>query len=310
MPAEPAVATCVTGLLRSALHPAVSASYATHVVAPVERAGYRVDTHMHVVGSWEHANTTLLRASLAAAYGGGGGIRLVLERVDANRYRCPPDRFKGGTYVHGVSDVLVQFLTIRRCYEHVEESERACGKLYAHLLRLRTDVLYLSDLPAHVFAESGRVWVPSSGMAPGGEARFRCMNDHAFVCPRALCRPYFHLLELFESALCRSAPAHSARTTVTAHTTKSTSQRTPLPMPLLSTAAEAPPTADADGLDDGQVLTRALHRVESPPMAPYQLPPLPLNFSYAQFYFFARYANAGRPCRDGIASRVPMRTEA
>ena len=38
--------------------------------------------------------------------------------------------------VHGVSDVLVQFLTIRRCYEHVEESERACGKLYAHLLRL------------------------------------------------------------------------------------------------------------------------------------------------------------------------------
>ena len=60
MPAEPAVATCVTGLLRSALHPAVSASYATHVVAPVERAGYRVDTHMHVVGSWEHANTTLL----------------------------------------------------------------------------------------------------------------------------------------------------------------------------------------------------------------------------------------------------------
>jgi hypothetical protein len=35
----------------------------------------------------------------------------------------------------------------------------------------------------------------------------RCMNDQLFLCPRLLCRPYFRLLELFDSPFCVSPHA-------------------------------------------------------------------------------------------------------
>ena len=43
---------CITGLLRSLLHPLVHKSYAERIVAPLARAGVTVATHIVVVGKW------------------------------------------------------------------------------------------------------------------------------------------------------------------------------------------------------------------------------------------------------------------
>jgi len=93
---------------------------------------------------------------------------------------------------------------LRAGYDLITEQERARGQPYEWILRTRTDVVLFADLGAMIAtAPRDRVYAPRNGMNFFLSAR--CQNDLLFWCPRELCRPYFTLLEIFESPHCRGA---------------------------------------------------------------------------------------------------------
>ena len=72
VPRADSVAVCNTGLLRSLLAPAVVDGFPEHLVAPLERAGFAVDTYLQVVGKWPEGNgSTIYHDALAQARTGG-----------------------------------------------------------------------------------------------------------------------------------------------------------------------------------------------------------------------------------------------
>eukprot|EP00966_Prymnesium_polylepis_P235154 5439242-Prymnesium_polylepis.1 len=95
-----------------------------------------------------------------------------------------------------------------------------------------------------------------------------CMNDHVFVCPRALCRSYFSLLEVFQSEHCVpvvNASQHTGLSTIFA----------------------------AEG-HSGRLVPNGVH---GPPASPFVVPSAPQTWFTAQWYVFARFTAAGRVCR-------------
>eukprot|EP00316_Scyphosphaera_apsteinii_P016206 CAMPEP_0119307544 /NCGR_PEP_ID=MMETSP1333-20130426/8013_1 /TAXON_ID=418940 /ORGANISM="Scyphosphaera apsteinii, Strain RCC1455" /LENGTH=388 /DNA_ID=CAMNT_0007311115 /DNA_START=177 /DNA_END=1343 /DNA_ORIENTATION=- len=168
----------------------------------------------------------------------------------------------------GEVSVLLQWVALEMCYDAVVDYERSTS-LYDWIVRLRTDLVYLEALPLAYPLSLGtaNVYVPSGGMTVDSD--YRCMNDMVFICPRNLCRPYFKMLELWQSPLC-----------VKSHLTG------------LSTIFA--PSAD---MPNGQF---------APPTKPYLVPQTPNAsrgnswagaFMSAQWYFFARYVRApARPC--------------
>lgn len=195
---------CITGLLRSLLHPLVHKSYAERIVAPLARAGVTVATHIVVVGKWAALNHTQLEQAIRDTY---TVESLQLLAPQSPRYRCRPSQL-GARHVLP-SHVLAQFVAIRHCLAAVTRAEHSRGAPYAYLMRARTDIYWMEELPlAHILAAARyRAIVPQFGMGPPGTPAY--FNDHLFVCPRALCRPFFELLEIFESEHCRENPDHA-----------------------------------------------------------------------------------------------------
>lgn len=196
---------CITGLLRTLLLPLVRDSFHRHVVRPITRAGLSTTAFVAVVGRWPEAsyNHTLLREAIRDAYAAEAVTALAPRSPN---YRCPPPELSRSTsrFSFGTTDVLIQFVAIRRCYAMLVAAEQRRGQQYAYVMRLRTDILYMEDIPiAAILQERGeqQVFVPQFGMGPP-ERSNRCLNDHLFVCPRRMCRPYFELLEIFENPYC------------------------------------------------------------------------------------------------------------
>ena len=73
--------------------------------------------------------------------------------------------------------------------------EVTTGHSYSWILRTRFDIAYLADMPLPPQLSPQSAYMPY-GLVP-------CMNDHVFICPRALCRPYFTMTELWESRHCK-----------------------------------------------------------------------------------------------------------
>ena len=261
------VAVCNTGLMRTMLASAVVDGFAEHLVSPLEKAGFLVDTYLQVVGVWppEGSRESLfIQRTLSRAY---TRSTVSLLPVQLPKYRCPPNRFVAGHgFLLGTSDVLVQFLAIHDCYQKITQDEARRQSRHTHLMRIRTDLAYLSDIPISIFHDTLHVYVAASGMAPRSSAGSTCMNDHIFMCPRALCRSYFHMLELFQSEHCRSS--------------KSTN--------------ESMGSIFATRTSNGSLLPSSW---SGPPSAAFLVPRAPPAYFTAQWYTFARYTDSGRVCR-------------
>ena len=176
------IAVCITGQLRDLLHPLVVAGYHEHVARPLRDPEIYVtlsdavtaETALKVHREYGPA-TTIVDASGAQ----GGNMTFVLA--------C-----KRGISYAG-SKILRAWTSIGVCYDEIVQAELKEERSFRWLYRLRTDIVFLSDIFAPPAPDV--VAVPRGGMTE--YKQFRCMNDHMFACPRHLCRPYFHLLDLF-----------------------------------------------------------------------------------------------------------------
>ena len=264
-------AIVMAGEPRSALSEPVQHSFRRRLLNVLEAAGHAVDLHMTAVlgrgssGTGSDAEAALF-AKVVRAY--RPASHSVLNASDTwsafGSFRCPHGgaRFghndQGSIYAWRNAElVLVQWVAIRACYRQLEAHERASGFRYDWIVRTRFDLAYLADLPLARLS-------PESAFIPYGIVP--CHSDHIFVCPRALCRPYFTLLEIFESPHCVVAPRGKlAMTTVRG------------------------PFASGEPLQP--------HGASGPPDAPFAVVTQPDGVDQ-QWYALARYGD-GRICKDG-----------
>ena len=294
------VGVCVTGLQRTLLHPAVNGSLLRRVVRPLRASGLGVDTFMVVVANWSATpanQSDALRTAITDAFASASLASLIF--LEARHVSAGPN---GTCGVHGGTAVwaqpwyhsrtirapsegnvrhsnktLAQFVGLHACYAEVVKRERTLGTSYSWLLRTRTDVVFLQTLrlPHDVTV----AYVPQDGMNVHPLAL--CTNDHLFLCPRHLCRPYFELLELWESPHCR----RDARAAATRGSWPLLADGVPETLSSLARIAPTPNASAPWGLQPPLA-----------PTAPFLLPALPL-IADAQWYWLARYGGALRgPC--------------
>ena len=164
--------------------------------------------------------------------------------------------------------VLVQWRGISACYDAVQAAESARGMSFEWLIRTRSDLVLLDASLAIRLAglSQANVYVPKYGMSVSSTSM--CQNDHIFACPRDLCRPYFRMLELWQSPHCSIAGAgasgRSALDGIFARTNGTSGRLQPSGM-------------------------------RGPPTAPFAVPATPTNAN-AEWYMLARYSGDGRVC--------------
>ena len=184
-----------------------AATYQLHLVSAHTSLGHAVDAFIVLVGRWRSGRHDRLRAAITSAYAEVASLSFFEEReLEELHLRCSPPHDR--RYLTRLN----QWISIREAYRLLEAHEAAAGFRYAWIYRTRTDLVYLTPSP---FATAGllerlegsgggaAVYVPASIDSP--RATHTCLNDMLFACPRALCRPYFELLELFESPHCNAS---------------------------------------------------------------------------------------------------------
>jgi hypothetical protein len=130
-------------------------------------------------------------------------------------------------------------------------------------------VVLFAPLPAIQNLSTALVYVPMGGMS--SQPHSTCMNDHIFLCPRGLCRPYFALTELWDSPQCVEA-------------------RTGLsPLPHAIPVNLAYLFAQRSGGGGG------LRPQLEPPSRPFMMPRLPFEAIDIEWFFYARYNEAPAP---------------
>ena len=200
-PTSSRVAVCVTGLQRSLLELPVVRTYNTHIVKPLTTAHHQVHTHLAIVVRPNiNGSHTRLCESASVAYS-PQTIELIplVESETWSANSCGVRTNRTWANPRGDMSVLAQWYAIGQCYGTVEAAEQSGGWRYAWMLRVRTDLVYYSDVPLPSTLSPTHAYVSSSGMT--NDPLYRCMNDQIMLCPRGLCRPYFKLLELWTSAL-------------------------------------------------------------------------------------------------------------
>eukprot|EP00927_Polykrikos_kofoidii_P015582 TRINITY_DN16939_c0_g1_i1.p1 TRINITY_DN16939_c0_g1~~TRINITY_DN16939_c0_g1_i1.p1 ORF type:complete len:768 (+),score=46.55 TRINITY_DN16939_c0_g1_i1:28-2331(+) len=299
---RPSVATCITGLERTLLSFPVVSTYREHVLKPLEWNGYNVDTFMSIVDSNNHTD---LSSKITQVY---HPKRLTIHQDDVYWVPIPP-HCRPNDFGRSNDRVLLQFHAIRHCYRQVESVEQKRGVAYTWVYRLRSDTVYFNDLVPEAGLTHDFVYVPLGGMMIGTT---KCMNDQLFVCPRALCRPYFNLLEIWESPHCTLSPGGELCPVGSTWANFTGDDETPVVWPV-------------DGISVPNGLT-------GPPDADFVLPAVPQRICYntedprtdprlehrdvpdshgrgwhnvklsrkvdAQWYFFARYGGSA-PCSNG-----------
>ena len=250
-----AVAVCITGQRqRTLVSMPVASSYWLHVVEAHRAVGHTVDTFLVVVGRWQGREHAGERKAIADVY---APTRLVLfeERgLDTLHLHCRPPRDRR------YFSRLTQFIAIREAFRQLEAHELAAGVTFSWIYRTRTDLVYLAATP---FAQAGLLEpsdaaVRSAVYVPAGvddsAPSHACMNDMLFACPRALCRPHFMLLELFESPHCNLTAC-----------------------------------GRGCGSSGGPVVPPLPRGIDGPPRAPFALPTAPRH--RGEWYAYARYSS-------------------
>ena len=194
-----AVAVCVIGEPRSLLSRAVSSSFRHRLVDPLLRSSFKVDVFFVLSILTSHnLERARLRDAVNALYQ-ARSVALWNDSASTMLIRHLSSK-EDGCRIHPLWAALGSFrqwISIRACYDDVEAAERQDGRPYKWLVRTRTDLAYLSDLDLSSLSEQ-HVHIPAAGM----HDESRCINDHIFVCPRLLCRPYFRLVDLWERSAC------------------------------------------------------------------------------------------------------------
>ena len=289
---EDTVAVCVSGMTRTLFAHAVSQSLREHVLSAIHRDGFASQLFMTVVGDWA-ASAAVASATEQQIWGlyAPQGLRL-LQDVGWPAYersmkscRVPRPRKVAPPHLQGL---VLQWLGVASCYAQVEEAEATRRQRYGWLLRLRTDLVYYGDLPSLRNLPKSAVYVPAAGMTIDSD--WRCMNDHIFLCPRALCRPYFMQSELRTSRHCRSTETSGEDAgIINVGTCKS---NTPHDRCMLYAHR------------DGAELTLGSLVRDGPPDRPFTLPP-GMRSGRARLHathFYLFYADAPPVVRDGAAS--------
>jgi hypothetical protein len=325
----PSVAVCVTGLQRSLLEPFVVGSYGEHIFEALSGSGWTVDSFLAVVLrdiATVNAATTSARARLKAAielaYPHVRSLRFCSLKASENIQPAPTcNRVQTRATrdnKRGELSVLRQWYAIGACYTDVERYERTSrdGRRYSWLVRTRTDLVYFTPIPlaAVAAARAGsaavavhndqHVYVPSGGMTI--DAAFRCMNDLAFLCPRHLCRPYFRLLELWQSPYCNATHRVDADPTRGSSRSSSSSSSSGSSSSSSSSHLADLPAVEEEGASIFASPSGIANGQSGPATAPYVLPRPPIA-SYSgrtqvmsgQWYAFARYvARPALPCKE------------
>lgn len=155
--------------------PMVVTTFHERVIKPLKWLKYKVDMFMSIVGE---SNKDMLFANIHKAY---PVMHLNILDLEPLALDCP------GTELNMMDrKVLAQFYAIRHCYTMVEAAEKRRGANYTWLFRLRSDAVYFNDMVPHLTLSPNHAYLPRGGMTEWYESR--CMNDHFFLCPRALCR--------------------------------------------------------------------------------------------------------------------------
>jgi len=262
------VAVCITGLRRFILEAMIQDPYHCHVVRGIEKLGAEVDTYISISKSENQtqADIDALRQSLIKAY---KAVSVRISKGDREfptdyENRCDVDNgriLRWGAW----RDPLTQFIASRDCYHQIEAKEAKEGFKYDWIFRMRTDQFFLQDI--HIpFDDRNFVYVPHGGM--DGSLGQVCLNDHSFLCPRELCRPYFELLELFESDKCVKRTNTTTKTTTTTTTTV-----------------------------ENETVPK---RYDGPPKKPFLLPPRP-KYAQGQMYFLWSYGGSWDWTKDNLA---------
>ena len=199
---------CMTGLIRSALSPPVVHAFETFIRSQHEE----VDLHMTMVMTDEEELTQ--RTELIRKWRPTSLDFLVddAENMYTYPWACSPGPSLGypaqepadmSIYSWDNYRAILQFFGLHQCYGQVTREEEARGAHYRWLFRMRSDLVALAPLPLTALAATDReqfAYLPLGGFSPNDADM--CASDHLFLCPRALCRSYFELTELWTSPLC------------------------------------------------------------------------------------------------------------
>ena len=300
------VGVCITGLERTLLSAPVVQSYERYIVAPIHGANGTVETFVvltdgrgaaGVAERERHASArseSEVLESVANAKGAYSAVSSRLAEDDGEMARqrdeCLPterDMANHRTTRERVVATLQQYVGIGECYKDVLERERATGRTYAWLYRIRTDLVFLDAFaPFRTAAPvGGNVYVPS--MLNARDPRSMCLNDHAFACPRHLCRPLFALTELWEHKNCR-------RRSDLAPPCDKTPDFGRFATPRPAQCAQIPEDALADSSLSGM-------ETFDPP-APYFLDP-PVPHLASPYFFFRRYGGDRATCSSAFRTK-------
>ena len=162
------------------------------VRSPLTASGHHVDTFI-VVAEQDPANQPL-HDNITAAYT-PAAVRLSAHGAGFHAACRLASRLG---HFQGASAGILQWVSVSTCFDLVEQAEERRGSSYDWVVRMRTYMVLLSAL--RLPAATDVAYVPGGGMS--ARSWLRCCNDHLFICPRRLCRPYFTLIHNFNTANC------------------------------------------------------------------------------------------------------------